>query len=303
MDLIDLFIGSEGTLGIISQIELRLLKEPLEIWGLMFFFGEEDFAIKFVKTLRGDESKAQSAKTTEESGDTEFCPAAIEYFNGDALELLRIQKESNAAFSHLTNVDRKFNSAVYIELHGDDEDAVMESMGEALERAESCGGCESDTWVASTAQLMESMKLFRHAVPEAVNLLIDQRRKKDPDITKLGTDMAVPDDRLEEVMQMYKADLLEEGFDSVMFGHIGDNHIHVNILPKTMEEYGKGKELYRKWAEKVLDVGGTVSAEHGIGKLKGSFLKMMYRQEGINEMKIVRRAFDPDGKLNEGNLF
>jgi D-lactate dehydrogenase (cytochrome) len=102
---------------------------------------------------------------------------------------------------------------------------------------------------------------------------------------------------------MYKADLLEQGFDSVMFGHIGDNHIHVNILPKTMEEYGKGKELYRKWAEKVLDVGGTVSAEHGIGKLKGSFLKMMYRQEGINEMKIVRRAFDPDGKLNEGNLF
>ncbi|MDD4296201.1 MAG: FAD-binding oxidoreductase [Ruminiclostridium sp.] len=303
MDLVDLFIGSEGTLGIISQIELRLLKEPLEIWGLMFFFEEEDSAIKFVKSLRGDELKAQPAKTKEEPGDTEFCPAAIEYFNGDALELLRIQKESNAAFSHLAYVDRKFNSAVYVELHGDDEDAVMESMGEALERAESCGGCESDTWVASTAQLMESMKLFRHAVPEAVNLLIDQRRKKNPDITKLGTDMAVPDDRLEEVMQMYKADLLEQGFDSVMFGHIGDNHIHVNILPKSMEEYSKGKELYRKWAEKVLDVGGTVSAEHGIGKLKVNFLKMMYKQEGINGMEIVRRAFDPDCILNVGNLF
>ena len=303
MDLVDLFIGSEGTLGIISQIELRLLKEPLEIWGLMFFFEEEDSAIKFVKSLRGDESKAQPSKTKEEPGDTEFCPAAIEYFNGDALELLRIQKESNAAFSHLAYVDRKFNSAVYVELHSDEEDAVMESMGEALERAESCGGCESDTWVASTAQLMESMKLFRHAVPEAVNLLIDQRRKKDPDITKLGTDMAVPDDRLEEVMQMYKADLLEQGFDSVMFGHIGDNHIHVNILPKTMEEYSKGKELYRKWAEKVLDVGGTVSAEHGIGKLKVNFLKMMYKQEGINGMEIVRRAFDPDSIMNVGNLF
>ena len=133
--------------------------------------------------------------------------------------------------------------------------------------------------------------------------MIDQRRRKDPDITKLGTDMAVPDDRLEEVMQMYRADLTEEGFDSVMFGHIGDNHIHVNILPRTMEEYDRGKELYKKWAGKVLDAGGTVSAEHGIGKLKVNFLKMMYGQEGINGMKIVRKAFDPDGIMNVGNLF
>jgi len=303
MDLVDLFIGSEGTLGIISQIELRLIKEPLEIWGLMFLLKEEDYAIKFVKALRGDASTASFNKANEASGDTELCSAAIEYFNGDALELLRIQKESNAAFSNITNVDRKFNSAVYVELHGDNEDDVMESMGEVLERAERCGGCESDTWVASTPQLMESMKLFRHAVPEAVNLLIDQRRRKDPDITKLGTDMAVPDDRLEEVMQMYRADLAEEGFDSVMFGHIGDNHIHVNILPRTMEEYDRGKELYKKWAGKVLDAGGTVSAEHGIGKLKVNFLKMMYGQEGINGMKIVRKAFDPDGIMNVGNLF
>jgi len=297
MDLIDLFIGSEGTLGIITQIELRLIKEPVEKWGLMFFFKEEDNAISFVKALRGDDLPQPLAQETEACEDMEFSPVAIEYFNGDALELLRIQKETNAAFSNIANVDRKFKSAVYVELHGDDEDGVMEAMGEALERAEQCGGCESDTWVASTPQQMESMKLFRHAVPEAVNLLVDQRRKQNPDITKLGTDMAVPDDRLEEIMQMYRDDLTKEGFDSVMFGHIGNNHIHVNILPRTMEEYEIGKELYKKWAEKVLNAGGTVSAEHGIGKLKVNFLRLMYGQEGINGMKNVKRAFD------EGNLF
>lgn len=303
MDLIDLFIGSEGTLGIISQVELQLIKEPLQIWGLMFFFREEGSATKFVRALRGEKLEFSNAGAGKASDDMEFCPAAIEYFNGDALELLRVQKESNAAFSNISDVDRKFNSAIYVELHGDTEDDVMESMGEALERAENCGGCESDTWVASTPQLMENMKLFRHAVPEAVNMFIDQRRRGDPDITKLGTDMAVPDDRLEEVMQMYKTDLAEAGFDSVMFGHIGNNHIHVNILPRTMEEYSKGKELYAKWAQKVLEAGGTVSAEHGIGKLKISFLKMMYGTEGINEMSAVRAAFDPDGILNKGNLF
>ena len=153
-------------------------------------------------------------------------------------------------------------------------------MIDAARRSELCGGKEENNWIASTPQLMECMKLFRHAVPEAVNLIIDQRRRKDPKITKLGTDMAVPDDKLEEVMKMYKSDLVEHGFESVMFGHIGDNHIHVNILPRTMEEYYKGKELYAKWADKVLEVGGTVSAEHGIGKLKIDFLEMMYRATG-----------------------
>lgn len=303
MDLIDLFIGSEGTLGIITQIELRLIKEPSEIWGLMFFFNKEDFAIEFVKALRKNKSAKSHIKTNDGSGTAEFSPAAIEYFNGDALKLLMDQKETNAAFSNIPYVDKRFNSAVYVEIHGDNEDEAMESMGEALERAERCGGCEPDTWVADTPQLMENMKLFRHAVPEVVNLLVDQLRRNDPNITKLGTDMAVPDDMLEEVMQMYRADLNHEGFNSVMFGHIGDNHIHVNILPKSIEEYEKGKELYKKWAKRVLDSGGTVSAEHGIGKLKVDFLRMMYGQGGIDGMKSIRKTFDPDSKLNEGNLF
>lgn len=303
MDLVDLFIGSEGTLGVVTQAELRLIKEPPVKWGLMFFFNEEDFAINFVKALREGASAGSTPGYDEERGGAGFCPAAIEYFNGDSLNLLREQKESNAAFSSIPSVDRKFKSAVYAELHGNDEDEVMELTGEALERAERCGGCESDTWVADTPQLMESMKLFRHAVPEAVNLRVDQLRRRDPGITKLGTDMAVPDDRLHEVMEMYRAGLDEEDFDSVMFGHIGNNHIHVNILPRTMEEYVKGRELYRKWAEKVLEFGGTISAEHGIGKLKTSFLKMMYGQNGIDGMKMIKRAFDPENILNAGNLF
>jgi D-lactate dehydrogenase (cytochrome) len=150
---------------------------------------------------------------------------------------------------------------------------------------------------------MEQMKFFRHAVPEAVNSIIDQRRKIDPGITKLGTDMAVPDDKLKEVIRMYRSDLEKNNFEFVMFGHIGNNHIHVNILPRSMEEYIRGKELYRKWAEKILSEGGTISAEHGIGKLKNEFLELMYGSAGMEEMLKVKKALEPKFILNQGNLF
>ena len=115
--------------------------------------------------------------------------------------------------------------------------------------------------------------------------------------------MAVPDAMLEDVMHLYRTTLRETGVESVIFGHIGNNHVHVNILPRNMEDYIKGKALYGKWAEAVLKMGGTVSAEHGIGKMKISLLKKMIGEKGIEEMKGIKRTFDPEWRLNIGNLF
>jgi D-lactate dehydrogenase (cytochrome) len=88
-----------------------------------------------------------------------------------------------------------------------------------------------------------------------------------------------------------------------MFGHIGNNHIHVNIIPNTLAEYQNGKELYLKWAHAVVEMGGTVSAEHGVGKLKTALLREMYGENGIGEMRSVKELFDPDNLLGRGNLF
>jgi D-lactate dehydrogenase (cytochrome) len=166
-----------------------------------------------------------------------------------------------------------------------------------------CGGNEDAAWLASSARELEKLKAFRHAVPEAVNLVIDNRRKENSELTKLGTDMAVPDNALERITEIYSADLQEHKLDYVMFGHIGDNHIHVNVLPRNMSEYAVGKELYLTWAREVIRLGGSVSAEHGIGKLKSVFLREMFGEQGIAEMQAVRRVFDPKSILNRGNLF
>lgn len=115
--------------------------------------------------------------------------------------------------------------------------------------------------------------------------------------------MSVPDAALEEAMAMYAGDLEREDLEWVAFGHIGNNHVHVNILPRDMGEYDAGKRLYMAWARRVVEMGGSVSAEHGIGKLKAPFLRMMYGREGVAEMLALKKLFDPELRLNPGDLF
>lgn len=296
MDLIDLVIGCDGTLGIITEIEVVLIPVPPAISGVMGFFPDSDGAIEFVKRIRGD------AAGTESAGSEEKKPAAIEFFDGNSLELLREQKQNNPAFSEIPEVPGEKAAAVYVEYHGNDTEAVDEQIFTLAEILTECGGDEEVTWLAEQARDLERMKEFRHALPEAINLLIDERRKSEPGLTKLGTDMAVPDDALERVFNLYRGDLADSNLDYVMFGHIGNNHIHVNILPRSTEEYKRGRQLYEGWAVEVVAMGGTVSAEHGIGKLKTELLRRMYGDAGVEEMRRVIEVFNPDGRLNRGNV-
>lgn len=287
MDAVDLFIGSDGTLGVITSIELTLLPMPATIWGVTCFFAEESQAIRFVQKVR-EEIKTLSS---------------LEYFDGRALNLLRKQKAESTAFAQLPFIDPAYGCAVYTEVHCDNEEQATAGLFAIGDAMKACGGSEDNTWVARNASERDILYFFRHATPESVNMTIDKRKKIDPVITKLGSDMSVPDKYLADVVAMYEKDLAAGGFDYVKFGHIGNNHLHVNILPRNGEEYKNGKELFRKWAAEVTKMGGAVSAEHGVGKLKADFLMVMYGPEHIKEMAELKAAFDPKGLFGTGNLF
>jgi len=276
MDLIDLFIGAEGTLGVITELELKLLEKPASVVGMMVFQPSEKAALEFVRILRGSNPQ----------------PVAIEYFNHDALNLLR-----TADFAEFPKLEPHFYAAVYLEFHdADPSEFVFETMV-------ALGAGEDDCWFAEGEKELEPLKVFRHATPEAVNLLIDERRKEHPGLTKLGTDMSVLDSELEAVMELYNEGLKAAKLESVIFGHIGNNHLHVNILPQDLEEYEKGKQLVSFWADQVVAMGGSVSAEHGIGKSKVPLLKKMVGPGGIAAMRQIKKTFDPAERLNRGNLF
>jgi FAD/FMN-containing dehydrogenase len=92
-------------------------------------------------------------------------------------------------------------------------------------------------------------------------------------------------------------------FDYVLFGHIGDAHLHINILPASQKEFDTGQRLMLEFAHHAVELGGTVSAEHGLGKRKRHLLELQYTPDEIESMKQVKRRLDPDWLLNRGNLF
>lgn len=295
MDVLDLFIGMEGTLGVITEIELKLIPMPTVVNGLTVFLPSEEAALRLVRVLRGESVEGFEAISMK--------PVGIEFFNSDALNLLRRMKSESSAFEKIPALKPHYHTAVYAEFHADDDESAEEAVMGLMEAIMELGGSDDDTWYATTEREIEPLKAFRHAIPEAVNLLIDERKRTNPDLTKLGTDMSVSDERLEDALAMYDAGVKEAALESVMFGHIGNNHVHVNILPRGMDEYERGKSLYLSWARQVVDWGGSISAEHGIGKIKVPFLALMYGEAGISQMRALRSLFDPDAVLNPGDLF
>ena len=287
IDAVDLFVGSDGTLGVITEIELELAVQPPVIWGVSCFFDSEDQAVAFTVLTRDNVPAA----------------AAIEYFDHDALAILSRQNATSTAFAGLPDIDPAAGCCIYVELQCPNEAAALEELHRLGALLEQAGGSERDTWVGRTDLDRESQRFFRHAVPESVNMLIDERRKTDPSITKLGSDMAVPDEHLLDVVRLYRTTLRAEGLQTAVWGHIGDNHLHVNVLPRNAEEHRRGKELFARWAQAVTEMGGAVSAEHGVGKLKRDFLATMYGEEHVREMARIKRQLDPRGVLGRGNLF
>lgn len=290
IDLIDIFIGSEGTLGVVIEAELVLLPKPEREFNAMFFLENEKTAIELTEALR-------------QSKELEI--SAIEYFDYAALGLLKKSREEIGAASAVPPgiPENKDAVGIYIDVSTDDERVASDAAKLKNISTKLKSGSVLAVWAAFDKDERERLRKFRHALPETVNSIISARRKKYPQITKLGTDMAVPDEYLSEILNIYREKLDENSLQYVVFGHIGDNHVHVNILPVDMDEYLLGKKLYAEFAVEVLRMKGSISAEHGIGKLKKNFLSIMLGNAGMSEMKRLKKALDPHGRLGKGTLF
>jgi FAD/FMN-containing dehydrogenase len=120
----------------------------------------------------------------------------------------------------------------------------------------------------------------------------------------LATDYAVPLERNRDILGIYRSVLAQNFGDKfVMFGHIGDAHVHTEVLPETIQEWKRATEIAVDLAKEVVAMGGTVGAEHGLGKRKAHLLPIQYGPSDIEAMRSVKRRFDPQGLLGQGNLF
>ncbi|MCZ6513691.1 MAG: hypothetical protein O6857_07180 [Nitrospinae bacterium] len=114
--------------------------------------------------------------------------------------------------------------------------------------------------------------------------------------------MAVCDAHFMDMMKFYRDQLTASGLDYVMFGHIGDNHLHINLLPDD-EQTTVAHTVYGALVDQVLKWGGTISAEHGVGKLKKEYYRKMIGDSALAELKSLKKLLDPQGRLGVGNLF
>ncbi len=248
MDRVDVFVGSEGTLGVITQAELKLLPPRGELLSGVVFFKSEQAALDAVERWR------------------EANLNMIEYLDRASLELL----------------DVPHAAALMIEQEGDGE-------------LDMTGALEAESWFAVSAADRERFRRFRHALPEKCN---DRIRRSG--FMKLSTDYAVPLDKNREMLAIYR-NMLKKPY--VIFGHVGDAHVHINTFSDSAERFEFNQALMTELARAAVELGGTVGAEHGLGKRKAHLLEIQYSAEEIEAMRAVKRRFDPHWLLGQGTLF
>ncbi len=286
LDAIDLFIGSEGTLGVVTEIELSVLPKPEGFFSGIIFFAKNDDLLAFVDAVKSRSFGSRGNPVAIAPG-SDINAALVEYFDDRALAFIAEKfPETPAGMA----------GAIFFEQEttAENEDALLEAWNDLLEKH----NAELDvSWFTTTEQDREKMRAFRHALPVSVNERVVRNKQK-----KIGTDMAVPDETFPGFLKFYKDTLDASGIDYVIFGHIGDCHLHANLLPKDDAEAERARHLYGRFVAQAVMLGGTVSAEHGIGKLKSKYLYVMMGERYMNEMAELKRAFDPKGILGRGNM-
>jgi D-lactate dehydrogenase (cytochrome) len=282
MDVIDLFIGSEGTLGVVVEIEARLLHKPTGLLSGVVFFEKQENVLAFVA-----EARKRSLANRAFAFGTGLNARALEFFDDQSLSFLR-QK--------YPNVPEEAAGAIFFEQEtsGESEDALLSEWMELLEQ----NNAFADSWFATNEADQVKLRAFRHQLPVLMNEWFAKYEQR-----KVSTDMSVPDEAFAGMFRMYQDSLRSSGLRYTIFGHIGDNHVHVNILPRNDEEGSRARELYVEFLKYAASVGGTLSAEHGVGKLKRDYLKLFYSEEQLRAMAQLKKAFDPQGILGRGNIF
>ncbi len=283
LDAIDLFIGSEGTLGIITEVELGILPKPEAFFSGIVFFENETDLLNFV-----GEARKLSFDSRDDETESGVDASLIEYFDERSLKFIG---------EKFPEVPASVKGAIFFEQEttAENEDVLLEKWNALLEKH----SADTETsWFTTNDLDRERMREFRHALPVAVNERVVKNKQK-----KIGTDMAVPDECFASFLRFYKQKLNESGLEYVIFGHIGDNHLHANILPKNDAEAATARHLYGRFIAQTIMLGGTISAEHGIGKLKSKYLYVQYGERFLNEMAELKRAFDPHGILSRGVMF
>lgn len=266
----DLWIGSEGTLGVVTGATLRLIPKPPSTWGMVVAFpGERDALSAIVGMLRDGN-----------------IPAICEFI--DVASVRGAEKASGQPFF----AGRPGRSLALVQLDGSEDQVHSEAM----------------VWRAWAQRLGEAFEEM--GTPETQEVLWEIRRGCSSAMFELGDrklneDVVVPLDRQAELMDLVEDLRKRHAVSIAVFGHAGDGNLHVNIMYHEADagERERSRNALQELMEGVIALGGAISGEHGIGLAKSPFLDLQFRKAELQAMKNIKSALDPNHILNPGKIF
>lgn len=277
---VHLIVGSEGTLGVITQIELALKSLPTDSFlGMAFFL---DLASAFDFVIEARKSRGYS-------------PSSMEFFDDACLEIIRPVAKG-------VSIPGDSKVMVYFEQEYDDEKEKDRCLEKWFKLIEEFSPFSSYTQVALSRTQKEHLLELRHHIPAKMNEESVAVAKAGG--CKISTDWAVPYHQVHQLFKYYDSVRDQLGdMTIVRFGHIGEGHPHFNFIARNQDEKRKAEEIDMFMARKAVQLGGTIAGEHGIGKIKREHLPIQYPQSVIGTMKAIKKQWDPKGILAPGNIF
>lgn len=312
MDLIDLFIGSEGTLGVIVEATFKTAAKPAATCRAFVPVPTEAAAIALTGELR---SASQETWRSRDPHGIDI--AAIEHIDSRSIEVVRED-----------GVDRKLHVALpsgasvvlLIDLELPSDDGTLHAQLESIREASAADaqllrfcrlldryGVLDDTEIALPADRARAAAFaeLREAVPAGVNRRVALAKQRDPEISKTAADMIVPFERFADMMRECRRLFAERDLDLAVWGHISDGNVHPNLIPQRPGDVEKAREAILQLGTAVIAMGGCPLAEHGVGRnpTKQHLLRQLYGDAGIDAMRAIKLSLDPHGSLASGVIF
>ncbi len=268
-DLVRLIAGSEGTLAVITAMTLRLVPKPETKRTMVAFFENVPLAVQTVSEIIRNK----------------IVPAILEFMDRLCIDCVREEM----------HLDLPENSGAMLLIEVDGTPEMVAHEAQIVE--DLCGRCGAMAFKAAKDH-------------ESAEELWEARRDVSPALQKLrphkiNEDIVVPRSRLAELVSFLETVSIKYDLPIPAFGHAGDGNIHVNIMLDKEDpvQLKNGHAIVKALFKKVIDMGGTITGEHGIGITKAPYLEMEIPVEGIQLMMRIKKAFDPAGILNPGKIF
>jgi len=268
-DLTRLLVGSEGTLAIITSITLKLLPLPETVKTMTAVFDKIDVA----------------AKTVSEIIKHRIIPRTIEFMDNASIRCVE---------NHL-NAGLPTNAEAILLIEVDGSEIETEELADRLKEICSASGTTSFSAARSKEEAADLWKARKAISPSLFQY--------GPD--KINEDIVVPRNKIPDVVRKINTLRLETGLQIISFGHAGDGNIHFNIMldKKNQDHLKKAQLAVESLFEFTIELGGSISGEHGIGISKSPFISKEIGQNELNLMKRIKHIFDPNNILNPGKIF